>query len=457
MQSLKWRLAALCAGFLFVCLLGTGIYLSRFMSAGSAVAFWAGLGAALVIAPGLIFLLVNRSLRALTVSLHKLKLFAYRLSESSPAESEIPRSPREVGALSQALYQTAALVQARLAQVDAEKERFTTLLSHMVDPLLTVNRDGIITLLNAPAGQLFHVTLEAAAGRTFMEVVRDHELNAIVQRCLAQGTPQNGFVETMPGRQFLEIIVTALPDKNGCLAIIHDLTRLRRLETIRRDFVSNISHELRTPISSIKALAETLRDGAGEDPAVARDFLEKITVEADRMAQMVEELGELSRIEYGQIVLDKSPLNLKSAVSRAVARMAAQAERAGLTVKVDMAEGLPPALADAVRIEQVLVNLLHNAIKFTPAGGRIGVGAQLKDGALLITVSDTGTGIAEDDLPRIFERFYKADKARTGGGTGLGLAIAKHIIEAHGGHIWAESEEGRGAIFYFTLPRARES
>jgi two-component system phosphate regulon sensor histidine kinase PhoR len=239
------------------------------------------------------------------------------------------------------------------------------------------------------------------------------------------------------------------------VVLLQDLTELRRLERARRDFVANISHELRTPLASLKALSETLQEGAIEDPAVAKDFLEKINAETDRLAQMVNELSELSRIESGEVPLSIEPIFLAEAVKRVVERLKAQADRAGLSLVVDIPSDLPEALADRERIEQVLVNLIHNAIKFTPPGGQINIAAKAEGDDIQVSVADTGVGIPADDLPRIFERFYKADKARAGGGTGLGLAIAKHIVEAHGGRIWAESIEGRGSTFTFTLPQAR--
>jgi two-component system phosphate regulon sensor histidine kinase PhoR len=248
------------------------------------------------------------------------------------------------------------------------------------------------------------------------------------------------------------VIATPLEDEDGCLLLLQDLTELRRLETVRRDFVANISHELRTPTASIKALAETLRDGAIDDPSVAKDFLAKINAEADKLTQMVQELGDLSRIESGEAPIQSKPFNMAEAIEQAVGRLKAQADRAGLSLSVEPVSPLPQALGDRDRVEQVLVNLIHNAIKFTPPGGTITVSAKATIDDILVSVSDTGVGISADDLPRIFERFYKADRARTGGGTGLGLAIAKHIVEAHGGRIWAESVEGKGSTFSFTLP-----
>jgi two-component system phosphate regulon sensor histidine kinase PhoR len=185
---------------------------------------------------------------------------------------------------------------------------------------------------------------------------------------------------------------------------------------------------------------------------VARDFVSKMNVEVDRLAQMVQEMGDLARIESGEALLKRSPVNIADVVTRAVERLRAQADRAGLQVKLDIASGLPSVSADEGRIEQVLVNLVHNSLKFTPPGGTVRIAAKADGDYLLVSVSDTGVGISADDLPRVFERFYKADRARAGGGTGLGLAIAKHVVEAHDGQIWVESVEGRGATFSFTIP-----
>jgi two-component system phosphate regulon sensor histidine kinase PhoR len=199
-------------------------------------------------------------------------------------------------------------------------------------------------------------------------------------------------------------------------------------------------------------LTETLQDGALDDPPAARRFLEQISVEVDALTQMVSELLELSRIEAGQVALNLKPVSAFELLSSASERMSLQAERAGLVLRVDCAPNLPKVRADVARLEQVLVNLIHNAVKFTHPGGEVILLAEPTDGAVCFVVRDTGVGISADDLSRIFERFYKSDRSRSGGGTGLGLSIARHIIEAHGGRIWAESREGQGSSFFFTVP-----
>jgi two-component system phosphate regulon sensor histidine kinase PhoR len=237
---------------------------------------------------------------------------------------------------------------------------------------------------------------------------------------------------------------------------LQDLTQVRRLETVRRDFISNISHELRTPLASLALVVETLQDGALEDPPAARRFLSHMENELGVLTQMVEELLELSRIESGKMPLEARPTEIAALVQTPVERLAPQAERKGVTLTASLAEGLPHVQADVPRIHQVLGNLIHNAIKFTPAGGAVTVFARVKEpGWVTLSVTDTGIGIPADDVPRVFERFYKVDRARSEGGAGLGLAIAKHIVQGHGGRIWVESTEGVGSTFSFTLRVAR--
>jgi len=237
------------------------------------------------------------------------------------------------------------------------------------------------------------------------------------------------------------------------LVLLQDLTEIKGLQTMRREFVGNISHELRTPLASIKAIAETLP--AVADRNEARGFLEKISGEVDRMTQMVNELSELSRIETGGVPLVITPVDLNKLVAEVNERMRPLAERKGVILEQLTAAGLPEVPADASRLQQVVGNLVHNAIKFTPAGGRVTVAVRQEGDNLVVEVRDSGIGIAAADIPHIFERFFKADRSRSGGGTGLGLAIARHLVRAHGGDIRVQSEEGRGSVFSFTLPLPR--
>jgi two-component system phosphate regulon sensor histidine kinase PhoR len=312
-------------------------------------------------------------------------------------------------------------------------------------------------LINPAAERIFQVKGSNILGRTVAEALRYHQLIELFRKSQETQEQQSTTLEISSEHLFLQGIAIplgkALP--GSILLLFQDLTRLRRLEMVRRDFVSNVSHELRTPLASLKALVETLQEGALDDPPAAHRFLTRMDTEIDTLTQMVQELLELSRIESGKVPLQLMPIAPREMVTLAVERMSLQAERAGLALHADCPADLPLVLADANRMEQVLINLLHNAIKFTPPGGTITVNGWEDKNTVVFSVKDTGIGIAPADLERIFERFYKTDRARSSGGTGLGLSISRHLVEAHNGRIWAESEPGKGSVFYFALPIAK--
>ena len=415
-----------------------------------------------------------------------------RMARGDLSARLLPTTRDEVGTLTRAFNQMADRLRETITTLGEERSRLTAVLDNMAGGVVITDGDGHVCLINPAATQLLGTSEVAALGRSFAQVARDHRIIGLWQQCHEQGEERVELVEVGRRGPFLQVIVTPLRDAGpqASLVILQDLTRVRRLETVRRDFISNISHELRTPLASLKALVDTLRDGALEDPPAAQRFLDRMETEMDALTQMVRELLELARIESGQVPFRLAPVAVADVVLPSVERLRPQAERAGLQLTVDLPPDLPPVLADADRAQQVVTNLVHNAIKFTPAGGRIQVSSLRfevsSDGHVqpetlnlqpetlvpgewvLIAVKDTGVGIPVDDLPRIFERFYKADRARSGGGTGLGLAIAKHIILAHGGHLWAKSPpakftvgeaellrtgvEGKGSTFYMALP-----
>ncbi len=366
------------------------------------------------------------------------------------------RSPSrdEVGRLAEAFNRMRVELQTQMEILTDQRNTLTTVLTHMVDGVIITDGEGRVHLMNPAAARVLGVSGDTAIGQRFVAVARDHQVVDIWRRCRERGEEQSETVEMMGRGPFLQVIATPLgaTAQDGCLVLLQDLTQIRRLETVRRDFISNISHELRTPLAGLKALVDTLREGALEDPGAAQRFLDRIESEVDALTQMVQELLELSRIESGQVPMRLTTTPVADVVLPPVERLRPQAERAGLGLSVDLPPDLPPVLADAGRAQQVVSNLVHNAIKFTPAGGQITITAEPAGDEVVISVRDTGIGIPADDLLRIFERFYKVDRARSSGGTGLGLAIAKHIVQAHGGRIWAESVEGRGSTFYFTLP-----
>lgn len=426
-----------------------------------------GVGVSGALAAGLTLLLA----RYITYPINALTALAGAMAAGRFDRRSEPRSADEIGRLERAFNRMADELQGTIGLISDERGKLAAILETMGDGVLMIDRHGTIVLANsaaerllAPPAPILRDAQEAAGpgdgelrDRAFIEVARDHELTALVRGALDEGRVRDALIEFSRPRRTLRAVATPLRGtaESLVLLVLQDLTEMRRLETARRDFVANISHELRTPLASVKALVETLEDGAIEDKAVARHFLHQVSEEVDHLTQLVRELLELSRIESGQVPLRHECTAPADLILPTVARLRAQAERAGLRLTVAPLDGLPAVLVDRDRIGQVLLNLLHNAIKFTPPGGTITVAAEQWEGTLAISVRDTGTGIDPDDLPRIFERFYKADKARSGGGTGLGLAIAKHLIGAHGGTLSAHNNtDGPGATFVFTLPVA---
>jgi len=357
---------------------------------------------------------------------------------------------KELENLSSAVASVIATFNSQRATLEAERARLATVLEQMTDGVLIADAQAIVRFSNPAAGKLFQTS--NLVNRSLTEVIRNHQLVEAWRRCQQTRELQSESVEVPARHQFLQLVVIPDTQTSGSLLLVQDLTRLRRLETVRRDFVSNLSHELRTPLASLKALAETLQDGALDDPPAARRFIDQIQTEVDALTQMATELLELSRIESGRLSLDLAPAAACDLLDSASRRMQLQAGRAGLNLRVECADDLPRVKIDSQRLEQVLVNLIHNAVKFTRPGGEVVLSAELNNSRVRFAVRDSGIGIPADDIPRIFERFYRVDKSRTGGGTGLGLSIAKHIVEAHGGNIWAESVEGRGSVFYFSIP-----
>jgi two-component system phosphate regulon sensor histidine kinase PhoR len=407
-----------------------------------------------------------------TQPVRQLTAVAERMAAGDLDARLFPSRRDEVGQLTRAFNHMADRIREQVTSLAEEQSRLVAVLDHMADGVLITDGAGQVRLVNAAAARLLDTSEKQALGRSFAQVAPYHPLIELWKACRDRGEEQVGMVEVSRHGLFLQAIVTPFgyaafdgaqdsqgeafeaADAEGYLVILQDLTRIRRLETVRRDFISNISHELRTPLAGLKALVDTLRGGAIKDPPAAKRFLKRMDAEVDALTQMVEELLELSRIESGQAPLRLAPTPVGELVVRAVDRLRPQAERAGLELTVLLPPQLPLVLADVDRARLVLTNLVHNAVKFTPPGGRITVAAQPAEDEVILSVQDTGVGIPAEDLPRIFERFYKADRARSGGGTGLGLAIAKHIVQGHGGRIWAESVEGQGSTFSFTLPVA---
>ncbi|NLT72749.1 MAG: cell wall metabolism sensor histidine kinase WalK [Chloroflexi bacterium] len=369
----------------------------------------------------------------------------------------VPRSRDEVGQLTSDLSLMSDTLRTTIDDLERQRAEATAILQHMADGIVITDSQGRVRLMNEAAERILGTPAAEAVGRSLPQVAQDERIILAMRTCLSETSEQCELVEYAKGSRFLQIIATPIISEareTRCLMVLQDLSQVRRLESIRRDFVGNVSHELRTPIASLRALVDTLRGGAMDDPPAATRFLERMDTEINDLTGMVEELLQLSRIESGQASPQLAPVALKEIAAQVVERLQPQAERAQIALREDVPPNLPQMLADRDQIQTVLRNLVHNAIKFTPAGGQITVSATARDGFVAVSVTDTGIGVPAALHSRIFERFFKADPARTSGGTGLGLAIARHIVAAHGGDITVTSAQGPGSVFTFTVPIA---
>jgi two-component system phosphate regulon sensor histidine kinase PhoR len=370
-----------------------------------------------------------------------------------------PAPTRELGDLGRAFNAMTARLRRTVTELERARGRLEVTLANLSDGVIITDDQGRVALANDAARAMLAARGQIAS-EPVVEVARDHELADLVAKAL--GTDelvQERVVRHGRSGRILQAAARRLDmagERIG-VVVLRDITELRRLEGVRRDFVANVSHELRTPLTSIRVLVETLESGALHDPDVSSDFLARIVSEVDRLALLVDDLLDLARIESDRIRLSLERVVPAEVLAHGAERMGPQVERAGLTVAVEADPDTPDIFADRERIDQVLLNLMHNAVKFTPVGGVITLAAFPVENAVQIEVRDTGVGVSPEDLPRVFERFFKADRARHSQGTGLGLAIAKHIVQAHEGEIWAEPNPVGGTVFSFTLPVAGPS
>ncbi len=340
-----------------------------------------------------------------------------------------------------------------------DKSQLEAVLNQMSESVLAVDSSGAVLVVNPSLSRLLSVDAGAARGRPYLECVRHNALSQLVGAVLSDGRARGQEVRVI-AREELIFDAHAAPllqegKLSGALLVLHDITRLRRLEQVRRDFVANVSHELRTPLSSIKGYAETLREGAIDDKENRLAFLKTIEDQADRLSKLVDDLLDLSAVESGHRLPKLAATDLRALAVDVTRQFAAAAADRGVTL-ASATSGPSLALADGEQVRQILSNLIDNAIKYTEAGGRVEIALEMKGAEVITSVRDTGVGIPEADLTRVFERFYRVDKARAreAGGTGLGLAIVKHLVEAQGGRVWVESRQPGGSAFFFTLRAA---
>jgi two-component system phosphate regulon sensor histidine kinase PhoR len=368
----------------------------------------------------------------------------------------------EVGKLAQTFNHMSARLADQFAQLEEDRQQLRAILSGMVEGVVALDAAQRVLFANERGVELFEVpSAQAVVGRKLWEVIRQRSLLDLVERAVAEDKPLSEEL-TWNGRSQRTLLVHVArlqgPFAKGAVLVLHDTTDLRRLERVRQEFVTNVSHELKTPLSVIQACVETLLDGAVDDPDYRGPFLERIGEQAKRLYALILDLLSLARIESGEEAFYFQEVALGEAVADCLNRHRARAETKNLVlVAAPPVTGAETVWADEEAVGQILDNLVDNAVKYTPEGGRVEVRWHGEDGRVLIEVQDTGIGIPPRDLPRVFERFYRVDKARSRelGGTGLGLSIVKHLTQAMHGTVWAESAPGQGASFFVRLPMSQ--
>jgi two-component system phosphate regulon sensor histidine kinase PhoR len=387
---------------------------------------------------------------------------AQRIADGHLDERVLPAGASEVASLGDSFNQMSAHLRLIISTLAGERAQAEAILASMADAVLVTDTDGNILLLNQAAESLLGLQASVTVGKTLAEALLPYELDSLLQKARATQAPlRHDLTITRPSERFVEVHIAPVSvdaQPIGVVIVLYDMTNERRLAQIRRDFVANVSHELRTPVTSIRAIAETLLDGGIDDPEVARDFLATITSESERLTSLLDDLLHLSQLESGRRQLARDPVDLAQEIDQVGQRLMPAITAKGQRLILDLPAALP-AVVDRNALTQVLINLIDNARKYSPEGATITVRASRDAGHAYLRVSDTGFGIPPEDQERIFERFYRVDKARSRaqGGTGLGLSIVKHLVELHGGGIFVESAPGVGSVFTVMLPQSEDA
>jgi two-component system, OmpR family, phosphate regulon sensor histidine kinase PhoR len=408
----------------------------------------------MLLVTGAASLLISRSF---SDRVDRLKKFSDRVAEGDFRPIEADRSGDVMEALAASLNQSAARLDRTIRTLTEERNLSSAILGSMVEGVAVVNASERLLFANPGFAEILDLDVPPQSGSALVEVVRQTELIEAVRQVL-RGEPrvETEIVTGTLRQHFFAVTVAAVSaaETSGAVIVLHDITDLRKLERVRRDFVANVSHEFKTPLTAIQGFAETLLAGAIDDAQNRVRFLEIILEHSQRLARLTDDLLRLSQMDADRLGLEIRGVGVQQFVESCVETAQRPAAERDLRISVNLSSRLPDMAADRRRLAEVLQNLLDNAIQYTPPGGQIMLSASANGSEVTFTVSDTGIGIPQTDQPRIFERFYRVDVARSRevGGTGLGLAIAKHLVEAHGGRIWVESEVGQGSQFHFTVP-----
>jgi two-component system phosphate regulon sensor histidine kinase PhoR len=400
--------------------------------------------------------------RRITEPIVEMQRVARRMTDGDFAVRARMRSVDELADLGGALNVMAARLRDKIQDLEYEQGKVAAILDGMVEGVVAVDGRDHVLLMNERARAIFGLDQARGLGKPLLEVIRNADLHALLRASRGgvddSPAPHELRVPAAAGDRIIQMSAVPLAlgtDERGVVMVLHDVTELRRLEQVRTEFVANVSHELRTPLTAIQGYLETLLGGALDEPEDAHRFLEVVFRHTERLGRLLNDLTDLSNIELGKVSLQLKSLVLASVVESVLDIIRPRAEAAEVLLEQAIPDALPPVLADNDRLEQILINLVDNAVKYSPRGARVLVSAEVLDRETVqVAVVDSGVGIPAADLPRITERFYRVDKARSRalGGTGLGLAIVKHLVAAHGGQLRITSEVGRGTTVRFTLP-----
>lgn len=390
----------------------------------------------------------------------QLKEMATSFSRGNLIPSVYITNDDEIGELNDALHDMANNLNSYLQKTLQERDQIETILASMVEGVLAFDSAGRLMLINKTAEDMIGTTWEESGNHYFLEVLRNHQLADLLKKGLTNSSRQVIELKLSPmASEYYRVYITPIIAKNGksqgAIMVLRNVTKVRLLEQMRSDFVANVSHELRTPLTSIKGYVETLLDGSLENPEVLKRFLTIINDEAERLNRLISDLLYLSQLETGKMEVAKTTIQSQSFMQKITTILKPLAESKGIEFPVFVHQDAQTFQGNESMMEQVMINLLENAIKYSPSGEKVEVNILPHEQGTVIKIIDKGIGIPAESLPRLFERFYRVDKARSRelGGTGLGLSIVKHIVDRHRGHVQVESEEDIGTTFFVILPK----